>query len=127
MNMCEDQSKRGERRLQERSKTRGNVLLTPEHQTIVETKRKNSADRQQDPIRARAWNLNMTQPNDRKEDGARDYKSNTRKSEWRQISETQLDEQPGRSPDATEYQPNETRFHCHQISSHKKAQTAQSK
>ena len=60
---------------------------------------------------AHAWDLNMTQPDDEEENDAGDYKPDACKGEWRQISETELDEQPRRSPDAAKYQPNETCFH----------------
>src|SRR5215467_2727840 len=112
MNVCENQSECGERRLQERGETRRNILLAPKHQPVVEAKRKNSADGEQEPITTRARNVNMTQPNDREKNGAGNHKPDARKGEWRQIGEAELDEQPGRSPDATKYQPNETRFHC---------------
>jgi hypothetical protein len=53
----------------------------------------------------------MTQANDDEKNRASDHKPDACEGEWRQISETELDEQPGRSPDQTKYQPNETRFH----------------
>ncbi len=87
-------------------------MLAPEHQTVVETKRKYSADSQQKPISAHVRKLNVAQANDDVKNGAGDYKPDACKGEWRQISETELNKKPGRSPDATENQPNETGFHC---------------
>src|SRR5262249_42033968 len=111
MKVCEYQSERGKCRLQERCKTRRDVLLAPKHQTVVEAKRKNPADGKQDPITTHTRKVNTTQPNDEEKNGAGDHKPDACKGEWRQITETELDEQPGRSPDAAKYQPNETCFH----------------
>ena len=57
----------------------------------------------------------MAQANDDEKNRAGDHKSDTCEGEWRQISETQFDEQPCRSPDAAKYQPNDTRFHLPRI------------
>src|ERR1051325_4376392 len=112
MQMCEHQSECGQCRLQECGETGRDVLLAPKHQTVVEAKRKNPGDREQAPITARLWQLNTTQPNDGEKNGAGDHKPNACEGEWRQIGQTELDEQPGRSPDAAKYEPNKTRFHC---------------
>jgi len=64
--------------------------------------------------------MNIAEANDDEKDRAGNDKPDARKGEWRQISKTELDEQPGRSPDATKYQPNETSFHATTLAATKK-------
>jgi hypothetical protein len=85
-------------------------LLAPKYQTVVEAKRKYPGHCEKYPISSRSRELKMAQANDDEKNRAGDDKPDTCKGERRQISETELDEQPGRSPDATKYEPNETRF-----------------
>ena len=103
MEVGENQSKRGSSRLQESREARGDVLLRPKHKTVVDSKGQNSCNCQQKPMRARLWQLNTADSDKRKEDRKRDDKPDAREREWRKVRKAELDEEPGRSPDAAEY------------------------
>src|ERR1043165_6047348 len=103
MEVCEHESERGKRCLQQGSESGRDVLLSPKHETVVESERHDSSDCEQEPVCACARQFQSTDANNRKDDRAGDDEPDAGESERRQILKTQLDEEPGRAPDSAQY------------------------
>src|SRR5690349_5331124 len=106
MEVCEDESERRQRCLQQRCESGRDVLLSPKHETVVQTEREDSGDREQDPVCACAWQLKTTHADYRNNNRAGNDEPDAGESQWRQVLETQLNEEPGRAPDSAQHQPN---------------------
>ena len=88
--MGEGESEGGNRRLQERSESRRDVLLAPKQQAIVQTKRKDASDGKQDPISASPRQRQPASLDNGKEDCRSDYKPDAGKRKRRQVVEAKF-------------------------------------
>jgi len=103
MEVCEDKPERGKRCLQQRRESGRDVLLSPKHETVVESERQDSSDGEKKPISAGARQLQSAYANYRKDNRTRNHEPDARESQWRQVFKTKLDEEPGRAPDSTQH------------------------
>src|SRR5258705_13921265 len=99
MKMCKDEPERRQRSLQQGSEAGSDVLLAPKHQSIVETKREHSTGCKQNPVATCSRQWNTANADYQEEDRAGDNESVARESDWRQVSQTELNKEPGRAPD----------------------------
>jgi hypothetical protein len=83
------------------------MLLCPEHATVVKRELKKSGKRDQLPLSGCARPGNSPESDQRDEDDDGQNKSDRRECDGRKISESDLYEDPRRSPEQTQNYPNE--------------------
>src|SRR6266446_1237052 len=83
------------------------MLFAPKHQAVVETKLERATYRDQGPLGAGTGPARASRYHERSQDQKRDDKANAGKCDRRQVGEAELDEQPRRSPNTTEDQPDD--------------------
>src|SRR5258708_22817432 len=87
------------------------MLFAPKHQAVVKPKLERAAYRDQGPLGASAGPARAPRNHERSQNQKRDDEANAGKSNRRQVGEAELDEQPCRSPNKTEDQPDDARLH----------------
>ena len=100
--MREDHSEDRDRRLQNRGETRGNVKLGPEKQRVIYAEHQDAGPREEFEIPAAPRNQGHATNRNREENGDRNEKTNRYEGNRRKITKSELDREPGRTPDQTE-------------------------
>src|SRR5689334_12572053 len=112
--MRNDKAECRKRRLQNGGEARWNSLLAPKYEPVIKTELQEPNDCDYQPVGTLSRPTYTARQNQEHEDCRSEQKTNARKRQRRQIRQTQLDEEPGRAPDATEDQPNNASFHSHE-------------
>ena len=107
------QTKNGNSSLQDRSESRGDILLRPKDRAVVQAELKKTGQSQQSPFGNGFWKRYFLSTNYRKNDNDRKNKSRRSECDRWQIAEADLDEDPCRAPDQAEYEPNQYSLHTY--------------
>ena len=101
----EEKAERRDGRLQNRGQPRGNVLFTPKEQSVIDRESEDTSERQERVIREMPRKKAKASCANPGEHARRNNKTKRHKGDWWQISEPNLDCQPGGTPDHAQSQP----------------------
>src|SRR5438552_15596196 len=87
------------------------MLFSPKHQAVVKGELKHAADCDERPLVPSPRPAHATHHHQRTQNKRSQNEADAGEGKRRKIVQTNLDEEPGRSPDAAEDQPDDARSH----------------